>query len=273
MNEEILKQKLLEIEEKNYELEAEGDYYKLALEMMKHIGSLDAELRDNLIYGTMFKWITNDKFNFEQLMEVLAIILDDKHLFYELYEQNADAVYTRTFSVLILALIIYKHREQNFLSEKALYEVKNRLLEYMNNEKDVRGFVEGRGWAHSAAHTADAVDEIVRCSCFNKEDLMDVLAAIKAKVCIGYYVYIDEENERLITAVEGILGRGMLSNEEILCWLQEFTEERPFSDKIIKYHLKVNVKDFLRSLYFRLLDKQEWEVVIKGIQELLNKLK
>jgi len=271
--EKVLKEKLIEVENNKYLLENEEQYFSIALEMMDNIGSFDPELRDNLIYGTLYQWILNNKFTFEQLECLLNISLDREHLFYKLYEKNEDAVFKRTFSVLIIDLIINKHRKETFLSPKVLYEVKDKLIEYMNNEQDVRGYVEVKGWAHSAAHAADALDELVQCICFNKNDLIDILNSIKAKVYIGYYVYIDEESERMVTVVESSFNRKILSNSEIIEWLESFKIENPNGSYIDNFHLKVNIKGFLRSLYFRLLDEEESNIIIEEIKKILNNLK
>lgn len=270
--ESILKEKLVKIKNADYILEVQEDYFPLALEMMDNIGSLDSELRDELIYVTLFYWITKDRFTFEQLKYLLNISLDNSHLFYRLQEKDEDAVFTRTFSALTVAIIVYEHRKNNFLSEEVLYEVKNKLVEYMLNEKDVRGYVAVKGWAHSAAHTSDALDELVQCSCFNNTDLLDILNSIKSKVCIGYYVYVDEESERMVTVVESSLRRKTLSNLEIIEWLQGFRIEDPKNRSIENFHLKVNIKGFLRSLYFRLLEQEDYSFIIEEIKKLLKKL-
>lgn len=268
----ILKEKLLRVKENNYLLENQENYFTLGLEMMDNIGSLDSDLRDRLIYVTLFHWITEERFTLEQLEYLLNISLDSTHLFYKVCDKDEDAVFRRTFSVLIVALIIYEHRKHNFLSGEVLYKVKDKLLEYMHMERDVRGYVEVKGWAHSAAHTADALDELVQCNCFNKADLLNILASIKVKICIGYYVYVDEESERIVTAVKSAFDRKILTNSEIKEWLQGFSVEKPKSRHINNYHLKVNIKEFLRSLYFRLLGQEDSNFIIEEIKELLNKL-
>jgi hypothetical protein len=274
--ENSLKEKLIGIKNNNYLLEKDESYFTLGLEMMDNIGSIDPELRDKLIYTTFFYLISKNRFTFQQLNNLLNISLDSSHLFYKLYDKDEDAVFKRTFSVLIIALIINEHRKENFLSEKVLYEVKDKLIEYMLNETDVRGYVEGKGWSHSAAHTADALDELVQCLCFNKTDLIDILNSIKVKVCTGDYVYIDEESERLITVVENVFNRKILNNSEIIEWLQVFEHENPKGihkgSHIDNYHLKVNIKEFLRSLYFRLLEQEDSEFIIEEIKGILKSL-
>lgn len=270
--ENILKEKLIKIKNNNYLLEKNEDYYPIGLEMMDNIGALDPILRDKLIYTTLFHWISKSRFTVEQLKDLLNISLDSSHLFYKLGDEDQDAVFKRTFSVLVVALVISEYRKENFLSEKVLWEVKEKVVEYMLNERDVRGYDDIKGWAHSAAHTADALDELVQCTCFSKNDLLDILNSIKAKVCIGYYVYIDEESERMVTAVENALNRKILSNSEITEWLQGFTMENPKDYRIDNFHLKINIKEFLRSLYFRLIDKEDSNFIIEEIKKILKTL-
>lgn len=273
IRENILKEKLIKVENNKYLLENDEHYFSLALEMMDNIGTLESKLRDELIYGTLYQWTLNNRFTTEQLKGLLNISLDMSHLFYRLYEKDEDAVFKRTFSVLIVALIIKEHRKENFLSENALHEVKDKLIEYMRNEQDVRGYVEVKGWAHSAAHTADALGELVQCICFNKNDLIDILNSIKAKVYIGYYVYVDEESERMVTVVENSFNRKILSDLEIIEWLQGFKLENSMGSYIDNFHLKVNIKGFLRSLYFRVLDQEDLNFIIEEIKKILKNLK
>ncbi|MDF2673714.1 MAG: hypothetical protein K0R09_1979 [Clostridiales bacterium] len=270
--ENLLKERLIRISSNDHLLEKNEDYYLMGLEMLENIGSLDSELRDDLIYSTLFYWVSKNRFTFEELKNLLNISLDEEHLFYKLGDKDEDAVFKRTFSALNVALIINKHREENFLSDELLYEVKDTLVEYMINEQDVRGYVEIKGWAHSAAHTADALDELVQCTCFRAADLMDILNTIKAKVCIGYYVYIDEESERMVTPVENALNRRLLSDLEIIKWLQGFKVKNPEGNHIEKFHLMVNIKGFLRSLYFRLLEQEDSIFIVQEIKKVLSNL-
>ncbi|MEG0772659.1 DUF2785 domain-containing protein [Clostridium sp.] len=272
VEENNLMEKLIKIQSNNFLLEKNENYFTLALEMMKNIGSINPTLRDELIYGILYHWITENRLNFEQLRELLNISLGNSHLFYKIGENHEDSVFKRSFSVLIVALIIYEFRKDNFLSEEMLKEVKTKIIEYMLQERDLRGYVEEKGWAHSAAHTADALDELAQCSYINKNDLINILNCLKAKVCIGYYVYIDEESERMVTVVESILNRKILRDSEIIHWLQGFMGDKNQSSYIDSYHLKVNIKGFLRSLYFRMLEKESSKFINEKIIKVLKEL-
>lgn len=268
----ILKEKLTIIEEKKYLLENNDEYFSIALDMIENIGSLDSKLRDDLIYGTLLQWVTTGKFNFTQLEALLNISLDASHLFYKLESEDEDAVYKRTFSVLVVALVIYQLRREELLSESLAYQAKEKIIEYMLKEKDLRGYIEIKGWAHSVAHTADALDELAQYKGFNKADLLDILNVIKAKVCVNYYVYKDEESERLVNAVQNVFKRKMLSCIEITDWIQAFNIENSQLEHMEKYHLKINIKDFLRSLYFRLLEDESSKYILEEIIKVLKKL-
>ena len=61
---------------------------------------------------------------------------------------------------------------------------KKKLIKYMQKEIDLRGYVEIKVWAHSTAHASDAFNELSKCSCFNKNDLIDILNSIKATMFI-----------------------------------------------------------------------------------------
>jgi hypothetical protein len=77
-------------------------------------------------------------------------------------------------------------------------------LKFYNEDRDVRGFVEGKRWAHGAAHGADALGEPAQCEIIGYEGLKEILDSIYKKININYYGYINNEDERLISAVKEV---------------------------------------------------------------------
>ena len=222
-------------------------------DMLNHIGSTNSTLRDDLIYSAFCAWIPDHINGPEQLRAILSTVLDDQHLFYRIGEQNTDSVFTRSFSVLLLPLLLSTHRSQPFLTTAEIFEVKEKLLRYIGSEKDRRGFVAGKGWAHAMAHTADALDDLVQCSELGKSDLTEILDVIRGMICITDMGYIFSEEERITTAVIAVIRRRLLSDQEITDWIQGFDactkRVNTYPEKII---IRTNVKNFLQSLYFRL---------------------
>lgn len=259
LSERALKDQLYEIADNEFALPEQAKALPRAQEMLPHLGCPDAELRDDLIYSTLATWILADKFEDDDLQTLLRQLLTEEHLFYKLGESGTDSVFMRSFSALLLPLILSKHRQRPFLMPYELREVKVKLLDYLEKEQDLRGFVldedeagEPKGWAHTVAHTADALDDLVRCKEMESEELLEILNGIRQKTAESKIVYVHLEDERLVTPVIAALGRKVLTPSEVQTWLAGFVplaqEKEPFPDC---YRQAQNVKNFLRSLYFR----------------------
>lgn len=259
LSERALKEQLYEIADSDFALPERAKALPRALAMLPHLGCPDAELRDDLIYSTLATWILADKFEDDDLKTLLRQLLTEEHLFYKLGESDTDSVFMRSFSVLLVPLILSRHRLRPFFMPYELRELKVKLLDYLEKEQDLRGFVleedeagEPKGWAHAVAHTADALDELVQCQEMDNEELLEVLNAIRQKTAEAKIVFVHLEDERLVTPVIAALGRKVLTPSEVQNWLAGFVplaqEKEPFPDC---YRQAQNVKNFLRSLYFR----------------------
>ncbi|MED1797922.1 DUF2785 domain-containing protein [Brevibacillus porteri] len=233
--------------------------FELALEMVTHIGSPDPQLRDELIYSTFSHWIEEGVLSPEQLQELLAIALDDQHLFYRIGENGTDSVFTRSFSVLLLPLILILHRNHPFLAKEAILYVKDKLFAYIRQETDLRGYVEEKGWAHATAHAADALDDLAQCSELDQTDLKQILGVIRETITGAKSVYAHEEDERLVTAVLSVWNRDELSLDDIDGWVRSFANRLDSSYSIEAYTGRINAKNFLRSLYYRIHDQEKYK--------------
>lgn len=249
---EELKEKLKAIKGDEFKIPERVSAYEMSLAMMEYLGDVNEELRDDLVYSVLSRWIINGVFNKEQLKQILATILDDKHLFYKIGEKDTNSVFMRAFSVLITASIIYIHRVDSFLDYEELLAVKNKVIKYMEDEKDVRGYVAEGGWAHTAAHSSDTLDELCLCKEFGREELLEILKAIKYKVSIDYHAYICYEDERLAYATNSLISRNLLTVEEISEWIKSFVEYDKNIEFPNQYYLISNIRNYLNSLYYRL---------------------
>ncbi|GJM41257.1 MAG: membrane protein [Ardenticatenaceae bacterium] len=261
LSERALKDQLYDIADNEFALPEQANGMSRALEMLPHLGSADAELRDELIYSTLATWMLADKFEDDDLKTLLKQLITDAHLFYQVGESGTDSVFMRSFSVLLVPLVLSRHRERPFLMPYELRELKVKLLDYLEREQDLRGFIldedeagEPKGWAHAVAHTADALDELVQCKEMGSEELLEVLDAVRQKAAEATLVFVHLEDERLVTPVISTLGRKLLTPADVQSWLNGFVplaqQKEPFPDC---YRQAQNVKNFLRSLYFRAL--------------------
>lgn len=268
MDKNVLKKLLTEIKNNDNKVPLHQDPYELSMEMMSYIGDIDSELRDSLILSILETWIIEGVLTTKEVQGLLMIAMDDNHLTGGLGAYD-DTVFCRTFSAEVIACSIYRHRNEKFLSCEELHKVFHQLLKFYNEDRDVRGYVEGKGWAHGAAHGADALDEFARCDEFGYDELKSILASIHRKININHYGYIHFEEERMITTVLAILERNIISIKEIQEWIDNFGR----IDKSGKYPedlvIEFNVNTFLKSLYFRLMQKKEYEAILDEIREVL----
>lgn len=267
-----LKEYLINIKNNNFEIPKEVEVYDLVLNMMKNIGTIDSELRDNLIFTLIFYIIKDRKISNDEMKKLLKICLSEDHLFYKIGNIEDDSVFNRAFSVLVIDDIIMANNEEKtkFLNNNEIIDVYNKVLNYFIEEKDLRGYVNEKGWAHSVAHTADALCSLVKCECIKKKEIGNILKAIKEKVCVDNYTYINEEDERLTNIVVEILNRDIISNDEILQWIQCFRNVNYKGKYPEDGHLKENRKKFLRSLYFRLIKLGYDKKIVEEINTILR---
>ncbi len=261
------------LRENKYKVSNRNDLKVYISLMLKYIGDKDSVLRDDLIYTTFNKWILKYKyFNENEMINILNTLMDKEHLFFKIGHKNDDSVFTRSFSVLVICLILQRHRERAFLSENEFACVKNSLLNYFNDEKDLRGYVENFGWAHSVAHGADGFFEITLSKECNEELSINILDSVKNKLLNGYYIFCHEEDERIVNVINVIYTRKLISRERFETWLIFITKCLDSFTGYKKYVCKVNIKNFIRSLYFKVKDLKYDEELVEYIYNLAKGL-
>ncbi len=278
MKELELKSKLLDVQNNKISLEQEN-CEELVTHMLKYIGSIDPELRDILIHRTFSKMIIHhDYLNWECLNETLNLLLNEEYLLKGLGLTKDDSVFTRSFSVLLVAQILYSDNQHHFLDEGTLLLVKDCLMKYIQMEQDFRGYVKEKGWAHSVAHCADAIDELVLndTDTFGQDIYEEFLTEIMKKIYVSTYAYHDEEDERLIHPLLAMLRKGfplydfVKHIDNISSHLKQKKIELDPENYWVLY---ANVKSFLRSLYFQVRHQPEWEIIKTSVEKQLSEIK
>lgn len=257
MEKTLLKVKLKKVVENEYKVLENMDYEYVTNKMLDNIGVLDPELRDNLIYMVLANWIMNDVYNNQELKQILNICLDDNHLYYKIGQTESDSVFTRTFSALILAVLLHKDNEIDFLEQLEFHTAALEVFKYFKEEKDLRGYVKQKGWAHAAAHGADILTEIAQSKKAKRNLLQKLLKAIISKTHIENYIYFNGEDERIASAVKNVLKNPNSDDESINKWFRELTDFEKIANRN-KYDTFIfNIKNLLKSLYFEIITDQD----------------
>jgi len=213
----------------------------------------------------------NQELSIELVRQVLHLTLDDDHLFYGIGDVDQDTVFTRAFSALFIPLAFHYNDTFNYLTEQEYEYIYSRMRLYFELEKDFRGYVLEKGWAHSIAHAADGLHSISSSSYYSQEHLLVILELIKAKACVSNYYFIHNEDERMAAVVIQIVKRNILEEDILIKWVQQLgcIERVAYPQYDI---MRGNIKNLLRSVYFGLLDISGTEGMHKEIIKTLKQL-
>jgi uncharacterized protein DUF2785 len=253
------KQFLRSIADDNYTIPADIDSFAFAMALLANLGSTDEELRDELSYMILAGGIIDKhKLTEQQLEELLLKVLDQDHLFYRVGESDTDSVFMRSSSNMIVAAILYTDNDDTTLPPYVVHQVKDALLRYARVEKDWRGYVDGKGWAHAMAHLADAFDECAQNSSMSPGDRQDILKTIGWLIKLPDPLY-HEEDIRLANVAYCIIVSKQVNEQFLDEWLANCYVER--GSDVSSWMSASNAKNFLRSLYFLL----SWDNMAAGL--------
>jgi hypothetical protein len=244
----------------------------LTPELLAYLGATDRALRDEIAYPVLDAWIYGGRYTPDELLAMAARMVANLHV--GLGEVDADSVFLRTFSALILAALAGYENERHFADERDVRRWLDAGLEYLAAERDLRGYVAVKGWAHSAAHTADLLRMLAKSRYLRAAELERILDAIAVKVSTPVaHVYLYQEDERLAYAVRIALGRNLLGLTFLRAWLGRMTQPEGWRDAytdeaaVSACH---NVTTFLRSLYFQLTFAPNPPAVVPELMPLIG---
>lgn len=224
-------------------------------DLISVLGSTDSEFRES-IGGTLAKVVEKYLTN-EQRSTLIPIITTENHLFFGLNKEyyDPDTIFKRSFSILIIVFVVYRHRNKPFLDLKQPRLILEIMNSYTGQENDWRGYVLEKGWAHTGAHCADLLDELANCQEIDRTDATKILNIIEKIVLKSDQPFIFEEDDRLAYAATNVIKRKLLTQDEINAWIDALQPKNPYENSAndhlswIKY---TNTKSFIRSLYVQM---------------------
>jgi len=231
---------------------------ELTPELLSWLGSVDDELRDEFAYPILATWIERGEYAPDELRAMARRMVDNLEA--GLGENGTDSVFLRTFSALILMELVAFDNAHPFLDEDEALGLLDSALSYLRREKDLRGYVQGPGWAHAVAHTADLLMMLARNRYADAGELERLLDGIADKLLEPVdTVYLYQEDERLAYAALTVLRRGLVSRDFLTAWCSRFARPSGYDSWRPVYTdpglptARMNATSFLRSLYFQLL--------------------
>jgi hypothetical protein len=223
----------------------------LTAELTTMLGSTDPTERDEIAYPILATWVSAGVYD-----DLLAGLGDGMAvgLTRGLGESGTDTVFRRSFSVLVLAECVARDNAETLLPAAKIFEWGDRVGGWLVRERDSRGFVPGRGWAHAIAHGADAVGVLAESTHFGLNELTVLLDVIADRVLTETPAPLSSgEPDRLARATMAVLRRRLVPLRIIEPWLARLTAAAttrvpPDRDP---YLTTGNAESFLRSLHLQ----------------------
>ncbi len=225
----------------------------LTAELTRMLGDPDPALRDGTAYPTLTTWLDRGVYD-----DLLAGLGDGMALglLVGLGEQDTDSVFRRSFSALVLGECIARDNRRPLLPGGKILEWGDRLATWLLRERDLRGYVPGKGWAHSVAHGADALAILAGSPHLATPELTVLLDVVADRVLLPVdRLFTTGEPDRLAYATMNVLRRNVVPLRVLEPWIARLAVAagtRSSYDDRDPYLVGGNAEAFLRALYLQL---------------------
>ncbi|MCH9649325.1 MAG: DUF2785 domain-containing protein [Deltaproteobacteria bacterium] len=200
----------------------------LALELIELLRSPNPEIRDDIATTLLDNWILRQKTltggDLRALLGPLSSALEGGEAASG-EATNGEATreepaHGRSFSALALSMVVRRDTELGFLSPEEISSLVVASGRYAASESDLRGRVEGEGWVHAAAHTADLLAALASHPAVGEEQAKVLLTAV-SDLCVRRHGFIlhHGEDARLAEPVLRLVKRGFVGTELFESWI------------------------------------------------------
>ncbi|MBC1243313.1 DUF2785 domain-containing protein [Listeria welshimeri] len=218
--------------------------------MLSNLSSTDSILRDTVAYHIFSEWLViKDNLTIHQKMRIYNYSVNKKNLLFKIDKIDSDAVFQRSFLALIIALLLENNKIHAFLNDKEIEKIFILLNELLKKEQNMLSFVEGKGWSHCIAHTADALDELIYQPTIKNSDVKIIMNSISDFYKTNTVILTGEEDERLSNIIITALFMKKISYEEVTNWLITLAESIP---NLLPEIPLINIKQFTQTLLIKL---------------------
>ena len=226
------------------------------LELDALFASRDPELRDGVGFETVVAWVYRER-KVSDVALAAATARWREHLRCGLGSAGDDRVFLRSFSALALSIAAAADLKQPWRDKAAFDADLDAAISYLAEEKDLRGWVEGAGWAHATAHAADWLKFLGRSPHLTPAQAARILDGIGAKLASTTEPFVRGEPERLAAAVESLARGPDFDIATFSAWATRLAalegavwKATPFDPA--KHSAALNAKAMLTALYVAL---------------------
>jgi hypothetical protein len=207
----------------HYEVPAGESAAKLSNELSALLASPDSELRDDLAYSILARWIARGVLPDQQLLSLADAW--DANLKRGIGETGTNSVLLRSFSALCLASIAEKEAKKPFLGEPRYHHLVADGIAYLQTERDLRGYDAQLGWIHATAHTADLLQALAGNRMLTSEEGRSILSAIAVRLSSASELFSQGEQDRLAQTLLAVLRQDDFKMSVFEDWLSHLRDD------------------------------------------------
>lgn len=250
-------QKLLA--DKQAELGTEGGTQLEDTELIAILSGLrqtDPKLRDQGVFFFITDALQHGVFSQRQLLLMTRYLLQDNVLFSHITEEENDGIFMRSFTVFLLSMLNYANRNQaqDVFGDQLRETMIQQVALYLALERDYRGFVGEKGWAHTFMHIANLLDELTADVNVLRADKLFLLTLLVERLKRLDGPLVMGENQRIAAYITHIVNMNDLYANYFLKvlkqWRQELTR-RPQPTTEAEWHQFYNQMRIFQALLLR----------------------
>lgn len=226
---------------------------ELTAELTRMLGDPDPATRDGTAYPTLTAWLDRGVYD-----DLLAGLGDGMAmgLSVGLGESGTDTVFRRSFSALVLGECIGRDNRRPLLPGGKILDWGDRLASWLLRERDLRGYVPGKGWAHAVAHGADTLAILAASPHLATPELTVILDVVADRVLQPVdRLFSTGEPDRLAFATMAVLRRNVVPLRVLEPWIARLAAAagtRTSYEQGDPYLVSGNAEAFLRALNLQL---------------------
>lgn len=226
---------------------------ELTAELTRMLGDPDPALRDGTAYPTLTTWIARGVYD-----DLLSGLGDGMALglLAGVGEPHSDSVFRRSFSARVLGDCIARDNSHTLLPADKVLEWGDRLATWLLRERDLRGFVSGKGRAQAVCHGAEALATLARSQHLGTPELTVLLDVVADRLLLPVdRLFCSGEADHLARATMAVLRRDLVPLRVLEPWVARLAAAAgtmsSYDDRD-PHLVGGNAEAFLRALYLQL---------------------
>lgn len=228
---------------------------ELTTELTAMLGDSDPYVREHLAFATLATWIAEGVY--DRLLDGLGDGMA-AGLVVGLGTTSSDTVFRRSCSARVLSECLRRDNAVRLMPADTILRWGDRITSWLVRERDLRGYVEGKGWARTVGYGADALAELARSEAVGRLELTVVLDVMADRLSSPTEFRLTHgEDDRLAHATMEVLRRDILSLEVLEPWIARVVDAAITPHEGDPYKVNGNVQSFLRALHLQLALSQQ----------------